>query len=111
MIEAFKIPQDEIEAFCERRRIVEFALFGSVLRDDFNEESDIDVLVTFADDVRYTLFDLVRMGDELEEIFGRKVDLLDRRAVEKSPNYLRRKEIPWTMISGMRNRLIHDYFE
>lgn len=93
MTETFKIPQNEIEAFCEHWRIVEFALFGSVLRDDFNEDSDVDVLVTFDDDVRYTLFDLVGMGDELEEIFGRKVDFLDRRAVEKSPNYLRRKEI------------------
>lgn len=93
MAETFKIPQDEVEAFCERWQIVEFALFGSVLRDDFNEESDIDILATFAEDVRYTLFDLVEMEEELETIFGREVDLLTRKGVEESPNYIRRKEI------------------
>lgn len=93
MVETFKIPQDEIEAFCERRKITEFALFGSVLRDDFSEESDIDVLVIFAEDVHYTFFHLVDMVDELEVIFGRKVDLLTRKGVESSLNYIRRKEI------------------
>lgn len=87
------LPMDAIRAFCYKWNIREFALFGSVLREDFSAESDIDVLVTFADGVRYTLFDLVRMGNDLEAILGRKVDLIDRRAVEKSPNYIRRREI------------------
>ena len=87
------IPLDAIAAFCRRWDIREFALFGSVLRADFNDESDIDVLVQFREGVRYTLFDLARMGDELEAIFNREVDLLDRRAVEQSPNYIRRDSI------------------
>lgn len=87
------LPMDAIRAYCQKWRICEFAVFGSVLRDDFNDESDIDVLVTFADDTRYTLFDLAHMGDELEAILGREVDLIDRRAIETSPNYIRRREI------------------
>lgn len=87
------LPMDAIREFCQRWSIVEFALFGSVLREDFNSESDIDVLVQFREDAHLTLFDLVKMGDEIEAIFGRKVDLIDRKGVEESPNYLRRKEI------------------
>lgn len=85
--------RDAIRAFCGRWNIIEFALFGSVLRPDFRPDSDIDVLVRFREGVRYSLFDLVQMGDELEAIFGRRVDLLDRIAVEQSANYIRREEI------------------
>ena len=87
------VPMQAIRAFCQKWHIVEFALFGSVLRDDFTDQSDVDVLVRFAEDTHYTLFDLVTMGDELEAIFGRKVDLIDRQAVERSRNYLRRRII------------------
>jgi predicted nucleotidyltransferase len=87
------IPLDQIAAFCKRWGVVEFALFGSVLRADFGPKSDVDVLVRFGDEVRYTLFDLATMADELEAIFGRKVDVIDRQAVEGSPNYIRRKHI------------------
>ncbi len=87
------LPLTEIRTYCERWHISEFAVFGSVLRSDFTAKSDIDVLVTFAEDVRYTLFDLVHMADELEAILGRPVDLLDRKAVETSANYIRREEI------------------
>ncbi len=84
---------DNIRAFCRRWNIVEFALFGSVLRDDFHPDSDVDVLVAFREGVRYSLFDLARMADELETLFGRRVDLLDRQAVAQSPNYIRRAAI------------------
>ena len=87
------LPMDAIRAYCEKWGMVEFALFGSVLRDDFTDESDIDVLVQFRPDARHTLFDLVTMSDELEAILGRKVDLLTRTGVEQSPNYIRRKSI------------------
>jgi len=87
------IPLDRITAFSRRWGVVEFALFGSVLRPDFGPDSDIDVLVRFDEKVHYTLFDLVTMGDELEAIFGRKVDLIDRQAIEDSRNYLRRRII------------------
>jgi predicted nucleotidyltransferase len=88
-----EIPMERIAEFCRRWQITEFALFGSVLRDDFRPDSDIDVLVTFAPDSRWTLFDLVHMQDELEEIFGRSVDLVERSAVEQSENYIRRRHI------------------
>lgn len=88
-----RVPVQAIRAFCEKWQIVEFALFGSVLRDDFTDQSDIDVLVQFAEGTHNTLFDLVTMGDELEALFGRKVDLVDRQAVENSRNYLRRRII------------------
>lgn len=82
-----------IDAFCERWSIIELALFGSVLRDDFRPDSDVDVLVTFAPDAHPTLFDLVRMQQELETQFGRSVDLLTRRQVEQSKNAVRRQAI------------------
>ena len=69
------------------------ALFGSVLCEDFRPDSDVDVLVSFAKDAHYTLLDLARMEGELEKIFGRKVDLVELSAVEKSRNYIRRKSI------------------
>lgn len=87
------LPMQAIRAFCEKWGIMEFALFGSVLGGDFTEDSDIDVLVQFYPDRRHTLFDLVAMNDELETIFGRKVDLLTRAGVEQSPNYIRRHAI------------------
>lgn len=87
------IPQEEIAAFCERWGVSEFALFGSVLRDDFTDDSDVDVLVEFPDGPTPGLFGFVRMADELEELFGRKVDLVTRASVEQSPNYIRRKAV------------------
>ena len=65
----------------------------SALRDDFGPESDIDVLVSFEPGARHTLFDIVRMQDELSRVFGRQVDLATRAAVEGSRNYIRRKAI------------------
>ena len=82
-----------IAAFCGKWKITEVALFGSALRDDFYVASDIDLLVTFAPDVEWSLFDHVRMKAELEEFLGRKVDLVNRRALEKSDNWIRRKVI------------------
>jgi hypothetical protein len=82
-----------IHAFCQKWHITELALFGSALRTDFHAESDLDLLVTFGDDVRVSLLDMVHMTDELEAIVGRKVDLLTRRSVEQSANYLRRRDI------------------
>jgi hypothetical protein len=81
MIAPIETLTDQIADFCRRWEIVEFSLFGSVLREDFGPDSDIDVLVTCADDARHTLFDGMHMKDELERIFGRKVDLLQERWV------------------------------
>ena len=87
------IPEERIAEFCKKWQIQEFALFGSVLSDDFKPNSDLDVLVTFHENAKPTLFDVVRMENELIELFGREVDLVSRRGLEFSRNYLRRNAI------------------
>jgi uncharacterized protein len=87
---AFPIDSNQITDFCRRWRITEFALFGSAVRDDFRPESDVDVLVTFEPDAPWTLWDLSRMRMELEEIFGREVDLVEKKALR---NPFRRQAI------------------
>ena len=84
---------ETLAAFCERWQVTRLALFGSVLRDDFGPDSDIDVLAGFDEAARHTLFDLDRMEEELRDIFGRDVDLVSWRGVETSPNRLRRNAI------------------
>ena len=88
-----EIPQERIAAFSRKWKVAELSLFGSVLRDDFRPDSDIDILVSFMPDEQWSLFDLMEMKDELAAIFDRKVDLIERRAVERSANYIRRNAI------------------
>ncbi|MFO7742527.1 MAG: nucleotidyltransferase domain-containing protein [Anaerolineae bacterium] len=88
------LPQkSRLTDFCRRWKVSEMAVFGSALREDFGPNSDVDVLVSFEDDARWTLFDLVRMEQELEALVRRPVDLVPRVAVEQSENYIRRKSI------------------
>ncbi|MFQ3611911.1 MAG: nucleotidyltransferase domain-containing protein [Fimbriimonadales bacterium] len=87
------ISQQTITEFCRKWKIVEFSLFGSVLRDDFRPESDIDVLVRFAADAQHSLSDLILMQEELRNLFGREVDIVVKETLERSRNYLRRKAI------------------
>ncbi|WP_353671880.1 nucleotidyltransferase family protein [Synechocystis sp. LKSZ1] len=84
---------DKIADFCHKWQILEFALFGSVLRDDFCSESDIDVMVQFHPEAHPTLFDLSEMEDELKTLFQRDVDLVTRKGIEASRNPLRRQAI------------------
>ncbi|MDE0006170.1 MAG: nucleotidyltransferase family protein [Rhodospirillaceae bacterium] len=84
---------DEIAEYCKRWSIMEMALFGSVLRDDFGPHSDIDVLVRFAPGPTPGLLGIVRMERELSELFGRRVDVVTRGSVENSRNPLRRRAI------------------
>jgi len=88
-----KLDSDAVSAFCQRWHIERLDVFGSVLRDDFSPDSDIDFLVVFAPDAPWTLFDEVKMHEELEAIVGRRVDIVSRHAVEQSPNWIRRKAI------------------
>ena len=88
-----RIPSRDLDELCHRWKVSELALFGSALREDFDDESDIDVLVSFAPGTRWSLFDLVTMQSELETLFGRPVDLVERSAIEASQNYIRRKSI------------------
>jgi predicted nucleotidyltransferase len=87
------LPKGDIDRFCHRWKVAELALFGSVLREDFGADGDVDVMVSFAADARWTLFDLVRMEGELKTIVGRDVDLVERAAIERSENYIRRKSV------------------
>lgn len=82
-----------VATFCRNWLITEFSFFGSVLREDFRTDSDVDVLVSFAPDSHWTLLDLVRMENELAKLFGRRVDLVIRKSVERSKNPRRRREI------------------
>jgi len=88
-----EIPEEKIKDFCKKWKIIEFSLFGSVLRDDFRPDSDIDVLVTFDESAQHSLFELVDMTEELKAIFGREVDLVSRRGIESSRNYIRKNAI------------------
>jgi hypothetical protein len=83
----------DIVLFCKRWKIREFAVFGSILREDFRPESDVDVLVTFRRNADWGLFDHAQMQNELEALFGRKVDLITRRALERTQNQILRDRI------------------
>lgn len=91
--ERLAITPDQLAEFCQRRHISQMALFGSVLRDDFHENSDIDMLVIFQPNAKVSLLDLVDMQYELEDLCHRKIDLLTKKSVETSPNWIRRQEI------------------
>lgn len=88
-----KVDEEVLQDFCERWKIKELRLFGSALRDDFGEGSDIDLLVAFEQEARWSLFDHVEMEDELARILDRDVDLVTLRSIERSENPLRRDSI------------------
>ena len=84
------IPKEKIAEFCRRWRVEELSIFGSALGDDFRPDSDVDVLVVFQDDAKWSLFDHMKAEDELKEIFGREVDLVEKKAIR---NPFRRQHI------------------
>jgi uncharacterized protein len=86
-------PADQLAQFCRRWGVKEFSLFGSVLRDDFGPESDVDVLVSFEPGRGNDAFELMDMERELSVMLGREVDMVTRGAIERSRNWLRRREI------------------
>ncbi len=87
------LPKRKIHAFCKRWNISELAIFGSALSEDFTSESAVDILVSFHKSVDWSLIDHIRMEEELSQILGRPVDLLTRRGVEQSKNWIRREAI------------------
>jgi predicted nucleotidyltransferase len=92
-ISKIQLPLEKIAEFCDRWQVIEFALFGSVLRDDFHPNSDIDVMVQFHPDTQPTFSTLDQMEAELKTIFHRDIDLITRQGIEASRNYLRRQAI------------------
>ncbi|RLB88486.1 MAG: hypothetical protein DRH10_07505 [Deltaproteobacteria bacterium] len=87
------ISTDEIAEFCRRWKIRKLALFGSALRDDFGLDSDVDILVEFDKDADWGLLNHIQMRQELQALLGRKVDLISKRALERSRNWLFRREV------------------
>jgi uncharacterized protein len=85
-----KTDQEQIVRFCEKWKIAEFALFGSVIRDDFRPDSDVDVLITFHPDIPWSLYDWMDMIEELQGMFGREVDLVEKSTLR---NPFRRRAI------------------
>jgi hypothetical protein len=90
---AITLPQQAIREFCQRWQIIELSVFGSVLRDNFRPDSDIDILVAFAPTANWGLLEHAQMQQELEAMLGRDVDLISKRAIERSDNWIRRQAI------------------
>lgn len=84
------VPIQKVEDLCKKWGITELALFGSILRDDFGPDSDVDVLVSFTPNISLSLFDFLEIQDELSQMFGRKVDLVEKQGMR---NPFRRREI------------------
>ncbi|MBM3334040.1 nucleotidyltransferase domain-containing protein [Candidatus Sumerlaeota bacterium] len=82
-----------LRRFCERWKVREMCLFGSALREDFDAQSDVDILVSFAPEADWSWCDWMEMTDQIKEIFGREVDLVSRSAVERSENPYRKRHI------------------
>ena len=89
---AIPLPMDEIRTFCRKWKVARLEVFGSILRDDFRPDSDVDFLVTWEPDARWSLFDHMEMEEELAAVVGREVDLVSRKAVEESRNWIRRED-------------------
>ena len=77
------IPEKELAKFCRRNHIRRLALFGSVLREDFQPDSDVDVLVDFEPGANIGMFALIEIQDELSDLIGRPVDLILRDGLKR----------------------------
>jgi hypothetical protein len=88
-----QLPADQLAALCQRWKVSRLAVFGSVLRADFRPDSDVDFLATFAPDSHWSLLDLAGMQCELEDLVGRRVDLVDHTALDHSCRERRRRAI------------------
>jgi len=88
-----EISEAQVAGFCQKWGVGELALFGSVLREDFRPDSDVDVLYTMLPGHACGFHEYFDMKDELEALFGRRVDLVSKAVVEQSPNWVRRRHI------------------
>src|SRR5580658_9514923 len=88
-----KYSRQKLGQFCRERGIARLELFGSALREDFHSDSDVDLLATLRTDARPTLLDWADMQEKLAQVFGRPVDLVSRRAIERSHNRYRKHAI------------------
>lgn len=94
VINNFELPAEIVADVCRRHDVEELAVFGSVLRDDFGPNSDLDFLVVFKDnDAGPWMSKFMDLEEELSHVLGRRVDVVDKRGVEQSENYIRRRHI------------------
>lgn len=93
MITAIPIDPGFLKQYCQKWKIRELSLFGSILRGDFGPDSDVDVMVTFSEDAVWTIFDCMEMEEEFAQEVGRRVDLFTRASVERSRNWIRRDQV------------------
>jgi predicted nucleotidyltransferase len=86
---------EELDNFCKQHYIIELSLFGSILRNDFRADSDVDILVVFDHDANHnlSLMDIVGIQYQLEDIVKRKIDLIEKRSIVDSHNWIRRENI------------------
>lgn len=84
---------ESLKKLCQHWQIIELSLFGSILREDFNADSDIDLLVKFSEEAKITFFDLDVIEQQLSKLFHRPVDVVTKSAIEQSHNSIRRKNI------------------
>lgn len=87
------VDENGLKNLCVKWRISKLEAFGSVLREDFTPDSDIDLLVSFAPDAKWSYFDLYDAEEEFRLLLGREVDLVSRRGIESSQNWIRRQAI------------------
>ncbi|QQR80715.1 MAG: nucleotidyltransferase domain-containing protein [Deltaproteobacteria bacterium] len=92
-MELLPATKEKIKFFCEKWKINEFAFFGSILTESYGPQSDIDILVSFHNEAHWSLFDFVRMKEELSKLMGRTVDLVSKRGLENSKNTFRKNSI------------------
>ena len=83
----------QIKDFCLENGIQQLSIFGSVLRDDFKDNSDLDFLVVFNPEIKLSLMDLVGIQHQLEDMTGKNVDLIEKRSIMDSHNWIRRQNI------------------
>ncbi|QHU99070.1 nucleotidyltransferase family protein [Synechocystis sp. CACIAM 05] len=79
--------------FCQQHKITELSVFGSILREDFNVNSDIDLLVKFDPNAHISLMDMIKIEDEFKRLLRRNIDLVSKKAIENSKNWIRRQNI------------------
>ncbi len=82
-----------LHEFCQQHKITELSVFGSILREDFNLDSDIDLLVKFDPNARISLMDMIKIENELKTLLNRNIDLVSKKAIENSKNWIRRQNI------------------
>jgi len=92
-IRNINIQEEQLGEICKKYKIRELAIFGSALREDFNEKSDVDLLVEFKPNSGISLFDIVDLKEAFESFLGREVDIVSKKAIQMSRNYLKKKAI------------------